>query len=135
MSQNRRQGNEDRQISRGRGAHALQCQRHAERWQEALEHVQSEDQKEVAETEVSTHVGGADVAGANGPDVDSADQVVNQVAEGNRPDQVAGKASQQVLNPGIHGPAHWSRPILTIALSAPPRNAARRASKISLAVA
>ena len=135
MTQNRRQRDEDRQISRGHDSHALQSQRHAEGRHEALEHVKREDEQEVAETEVPAHVGGADVARANGPDVDSPDPVINQVAEGNRSDEVAEKAPQRVLNPQVLSPAHWSRPILSIALSAPPRNAARRASKISLAVA
>lgn len=135
MAQNRRQGHEDRQIGRGLTSHAPERERHSEGWQKTLEHVEREDKKKVAEAKLPAHVCGTDVSRPHSPDVGSPDPVVNQVAKGNRPYKVSRKATEHVLDPRIQSPAHWSRPILSMVLSGPPRNDARRFSKISLAVA
>ena len=135
MPQDGGQRDEEPQIGGRRKPQAAQCQRYAQYRNEALEQVQDEDEHEVAEAEQPADIGRADVSRADRADVASRDPAIHQVAERDRADQVTGERSDQKVNPDVVQSAHWSRPILRIDLSGPPRNAARRASKISLAVA
>ena len=62
--------------------------------------------------------------------------VCDQVAEGNRSDQVGGDDGQHRKGERAVGEEiHWSRPIFSFLMAGLPRNAPRRDSKISLAVA
>ena len=107
--------------------------REEERREQPLEHVEGEDEQEEVEPQDPADVGRADVPRADRADVDPPDPSRRQVSERDRADQVGDGHRRDVQRQGEG--AHWSRPMMSFGFSASPRKAARRASKMSLAVA